>query len=197
MVASSLGRLLATGIAGWVACGAACAQQASDAHDESAPPSWRLSPETRVERYIDDRPGSGAVQREWSQVDLRLWARRGGQSLGIGLGAASSVTLAPTLGREPQRLVDQQVGPTLTVGWRAQLGEDASVYADTSTMPGRLAGDPDNRPYFSTRGGVDWKLNESRFGFDRGRLSMRLDSGYRMSLRVRGGGVGVMLRGQF
>ena len=194
MCASSLGRLLATGLAGWVACGAATAQ-AIEAHDEPAPLSWRFGPESRVERYTDDR--AGLAQREWSQVDVRLWARRGGQSLGIGVGAVSSLTLAPALGREPPRLVDHQVGPALTVAWRAQLGEDASVYADTSTMSGRLVGETDNRPYVSTRGGVDWKLSESRFGFDRGRLSMRLDSGYRMSLRVRGGGVGVMLRGQF
>lgn len=202
MRASSQGPVVAACLAGLLAGVPALAQVQTDEDDGPAPLQLRSGLESRREMLRDDRaglvPGDSAVaQRELSQVDMRLWATRGRYSLGVGLGAVSTVTVAPALGREPSRLVDQQVGPAVTVGWRAQFGDDATIYADTSTMPGRLVGDADNRAYFSTRGGIEWKLTESRFGFDRGRLSMRLDSGYRMSLRVRNGGVGLMLRGQF
>lgn len=200
MSASSSGRFLAIGLAGLLASGAPSAQERDDVPETGA---WTIRPglESHRDRLADERTltpaGTGLAQREWSQVDMRMWATRGRQSLGIGLGAVTNATLAPATGQDPARLIGQQVGPALTVGWRARFGEDTTLYADTSTMPGRLVGDADNRPYFSTRGGVDWKLSESKFGFDRGRLSMRLDSGYRMSLRLRSGGVGFMLRGQF
>jgi len=81
---------------------------------------------------------------------------------------AAALVLTPAEGGEPARLLAQQVGPAVTVGWRVRLDEDSVVYADTSAVP-RFAGDGEPGRYLSTRGGIEWKLSESRFGFDRGR----------------------------
>lgn len=202
MRVSPLGRLFAACLAGQLSCGPAAAQ-ADSGDADAAPLQLRPGVESRHERLADDGftlvpGGTGFARHEQAQVDLRLWATRGRQAFGVGLGAMNLTTLAPAQGGEPARLLSQHVGPALTVAWRVQLGEDATAYADTSTVPGGMPGDDgERRAYLSTRGGIEWKLTESRFGFERGRLSMRLDSGYRMSLRVRNGGVGLMLRGQF
>ena len=51
---------------------------------------------------------------------------------------------------------------------------------------------------FATKLGVEWAgRSRSRLGFDKGAFGLLLDSGYRMSLRIRHGGLGLYVRGQF
>lgn len=135
---------------------------------------------------------------ETASVGYRWWSAHGPLALGVGVSAVTQSVLAPALGHEPERLVAQTGGPALTVGWRVRLTEHSQLYADTSAVHG-LAADGGTAPAttVTTFGGVEWQTSKSRLGFDRGSVAMKLDSGYRLSLRTRRGGVLLMLRGSF
>lgn len=132
---------------------------------------------------------------ETSSIGYRWWASSGRVALGLGIGTVTHSVVAPAIGSEPERLTGQTGGTAVTVGLRLQLSDRSTIYADTSATqgPGR---DP-AAAYYTTRGGVEWKTRKSRLGFDRGSVAMQLDSGYRLSLRTRRGGVALVLRGSF
>jgi hypothetical protein len=123
----------------------------------------------------------------------RWWLRRGRADVGVGLGALGRV-VAP---------VEVHGGPTLayaastlTLGLRYHLTERSTLYADASGA--RSAQGEAGADLFAAKLGVEWAgHSRSRLGFDKGAFGLLLDSGYRMSLRVRHGGLGIYVRGQF
>ena len=122
----------------------------------------------------------------------RWWLRRGRTDVGIGLGAIGRV-VAPVEANGEATLA--YAAPTLTLGLRYQLTERSTLYADAS---GARRGQGDaGADLFATKLGVEWARSRSRLGFDKGAFGLRLDSGYRMSLRIRHGGLGIYVRGQF
>ncbi len=79
---------------------------------------------------------------------------------------------------------------------RYRLGEHAALFADAS-LAHALVGAEGPGDYTNAKVGVEWKAAKPRLGFERGRLGLQLDSGYRMSFRIRKSGLGVYLRGNF
>jgi hypothetical protein len=127
-------------------------------------------------------------------VSLRWWTRHGRADLGVGVGTLGLVDQRP----DPQGLAHPMLRstvPTLTVGWRYRMSGEAALYAD-ATSARSLAADamPD---LYATKVGMEWKPAKSRFGFENRSLGIQMQSGYRMSLRARKGGLGVYFRGNF
>ena len=128
-------------------------------------------------------------------VTYRWWLRRGRADVGIGLGALGQARSPAESGTAAQPTLSY-AGSTLTLGLRYRLNERSTVYADASgarpVAQGVAGGD-----LYSTKVGVEFAGARSRLGFDKGALGMQLDSGYRMSLRVKHGGFGIYVRGKF
>jgi hypothetical protein len=152
----------------------------------------------------------GRPYTEMGGVNYRWWLRRGRADLGIGVGTVGYL-VAPIegLAASPHSLIYDgphalvyagphtlaHTAPTVTVGWRYQLNERSTVFADA--LGARRSSADDRSDFYSTKVGMEWKERKSRLGFEQGSLGLRLDSGYRMTLRTRKGGLGVYLRGQF
>lgn len=164
------------------------------AADEPPAPAPRVTFE-RAPLAAGMPPALDRQGRELSEVagvSLRWWARHGRADVGVGVG---------TLGLVPRpdaaagtALLDPR--PTVTLGWRYRLTGESVVYADATGVRG-LAGENGMPGIVNTKLGLEWKPATSRFGFEHRSFGVQLQSGYRMSLRVRGGGLGVYLRGQF
>jgi hypothetical protein len=123
----------------------------------------------------------------------RWWLRRGRADVGIGLGAIGRV-VAPVEASGEATLA--YAASTLTLGLRYQLTERSTLYADASGA--RRGQGEAGADLFATKLGVEWAgRSRSRLGFDKGAFGLLLDSGYRMSLRIRHGGLGIYVRGQF
>ena len=85
--------------------------------------------------------------------------------------------------------------PAVTVGMRYRVSSEAAVYAD-ATSARSLAADAAPGLY-NTKVGMEWKPAKSKFGLEGRSLGIQLQSGYRMSLRLRSKGIGVYFRGKF
>jgi hypothetical protein len=85
--------------------------------------------------------------------------------------------------------------PTVTVALRFRVSPESAVYADASSARG-LGGET-AADYFNTKLGMEWKPAKSRFGLENRSVGIQFDSGYRISLGARKGGLGVYLRSQF
>lgn len=136
----------------------------------------------------------GRAATDLAGVDYRLWMTRGRTGIGVGIGTLGYVQPSPD-GRIDGPVHLTGAAPTLSVGVRMRMTPESSVYADATGARGFRA-NPD-AGYVNTKVGVEWKPAKSRFGFEGGRLALQLDSGYKLSLRARKGGIGVYLRGQF
>ncbi len=142
-----------------------------------------------------DRPGSDQLVG----VGYRVWMSRGRTDIGLGFGALGRMAEAPPAAdasAAPRGWAS--AAPVVSVAMRYRVSEQAAVFADAS-LAHALAGTQGAGDYANAKVGVEWKGAESRLGFERGRLGlgMQLDSGYRMSLRIRKSGLGVYLRGSF
>ena len=136
----------------------------------------------------------GRAATDLAGVDYRLWMTRGRAGIGVGVGTLGYVQPSPD-GRVDGPMTLTGSMPTLSVGLRMRMTPESSVYADATGARG-FGADPD-AGYVNTKVGVEWKPAKSRFGFEGGRLALQLDSGYKLSLRARKGGIGIYLRGQF
>jgi hypothetical protein len=147
----------------------------------SAPVSLRPGP---------DRRTTGDV----AGVSYRVWMSRGRADVGLGFGSLGFVV--PTVaGRNDG--VTTLVGalPTVTLGMRYHLTDRHLFFADASRAHG-LGADP-GADYVSAKVGLEWRPARSTLGFEQGALGMQLDSGYQVSLKARGGGPALYLRGRF
>lgn len=132
----------------------------------------------------DGRPHADATD-----LALRWWLRRGAAQVGFGIGAVGR----PALQGEPGAPAIAWSASTLSLGLRWRLGARSMLYADASDARAAAPGGD----LYATRLGVEWARAPSRFGFEKGAFGLRLDSGYRMSLRLRHGGLGIYLRSRF
>jgi hypothetical protein len=126
-------------------------------------------------------------------VSNRVWLGWGRVAFGVGIGTQSARLDQPIDSLQPPP--PQAVRPSMSLGWRYNLTDSSSFYAGASAA--RAWGEPDALPQYGARAGVEWKTARSRLGFDGGRLGLQLDSGYRMSIRTRSGGLQVALRRNF
>jgi len=81
---------------------------------------------------------------------------------------------------------------------RSRSGRTTDIRTNSLGFRGREARDARaNDGYVDTKVGLEWKPAKQRFGIDHGALGIHLDSGYRIALRARHGGLGLYLRTQF
>ena len=149
-----------------------------------------------------DRDASGALAGHQESnrlvgVSYRVWMSRGRADIGLGVGALGRVADAPPAAdasAAPRGFAG--TAPVVSVAMRYRMSEHSAVFADAS-LAHSLIGAEGVGNYANAKVGVEWKGAESRLGFERGRLGLQLDSGYRMSFRIRKSGLGVYLRGKF
>lgn len=168
----------------------------------AAAPAPRVSVEqsqlTDDQRAGFGRNGFDAYGRpvaELHGVTYRWWTTRGAANFGVGFGTTG------TLSSPPDATGAQQFAPTpggslLSFGMRYQVDNQATLFAD-ATGARRFNADIVDR--YSTKVGLEWKGRSNKFGLDGASrsLALQLDSGYRMSLRVRKNGAALYLKGQF
>jgi len=158
-----------------------------DAPQLVAERSWldtaQAGPQDSTGRPITDTAG----------FSVRWWARHGRAGFGVGLGTVAFVDAGGDGAGPPAAL--RGAVPTFTLGWRYSVSPDAAVYADATGARGlAAAASPE---LYNTKVGMEWQPAKSRFGFEGRSLGVQLQSGYRMSLRARKGGLGVYFRGKF
>jgi len=126
-------------------------------------------------------------------VSYRWWLTHGPSNFGLGVGSFAYVVPSLEIGGPPFLTYSASM---LTVGYRYQVNPSSTVFADAS---GARHFDGDTADRYSTKVGVEWKARSNNLGLDGASrsLTFQLDSGYRMSLKVRRNGVGVYLKGQF
>jgi len=136
----------------------------------------------------------GRLLSELAGVNYRVWVSRGRADMGVGMGAMGYVVPQPfSRIEEPVALAGGS--PTLSVGLRYRVTSESAVYADASSAYG--IGVDSSTNYLNTKVGMEWKPAKHRLGFERGAIGIHFDSGYRLSLKPRHGGLGLYLRGQF
>ena len=141
----------------------------------------------------------GHVHDELSRVTVSKWLGRGRASLGVGLGAVGYRPLPGQATAPAAGLMNP--APAVTVGVRVDVAPRTTMYADASgTAVWNTANDPNAQgALYNTRVGMEFKSAGAArgLGFDRGAIGMQLDSGYRLQMKPRRGGLAVYLRGQF
>jgi hypothetical protein len=136
----------------------------------------------------------GRTLSELAGVNYRVWMSHGRAGVGVGVGTLGYITPRPD-GRIEGPVALTGASPTVSVGLRYRVTPDSTVYADASGVRNLGTEAPAN--YVNTKVGMEWKPAKRSLGFDHGAIGMTLDSGYKLSLKPRHGGLGVYLRGQF
>lgn len=176
------------------------AERATSAANDAGEPRVTMSEPRVTSERSWVQPGaaapldaSGRAYRDMAGVSVRWWARHGRADLGLGLGTVGFV--APPLPNGAGVGGLREAVPTVTLGMRYRVSSEAAVYAD-ATSARSLAADAAPGLY-NTKVGMEWKPAKSKFGLEGRSLGVQLQSGYRMSLRLRSRGIGVYFRGKF
>jgi hypothetical protein len=138
-----------------------------------------------------------------SDISYRFWISRGRADLGVGVGAlaltAQPLGAAPSAA--PNTTLDNSTillasAPSLTVGMRFRASPESTLFADASSTRGF---GPDNGDAYLGKVGIEWKPASlaSRWNIAYGGIGWRLSADSRMTLRIRGGGLGLYMRSQF
>lgn len=85
--------------------------------------------------------------------------------------------------------------PPLSIGGRLRVTDDRALFADAYRARGDGAGP--TGPGRAPKLGVEWSPAKTTLGLERGAIGMQLESGYRLSLKVRHGRPSLYLRGRF
>jgi len=133
---------------------------------------------------------SGRPYTDMSGVTVRLWSRHGRSNLGLGVGTVGFVAPSPD-GAMPLR----SALATVTVGVRYAVSGETAVYADATSARDLIANAAPG--LYNTKVGMEWQPAKSRFGFEGRSFGIQLQSGYRMSFRLKSGGLGIYFRGNF
>lgn len=158
-----------------------------------------LTPEVTPEHSLLAPPAPGQTSlearplTEVAGVSYRLWVSRGRADLGVGVGTLGYVVPAAPHADAPSAL--NASAQTVTLGVRYRFTSRSAVYADASGVRG--LGLDTGAGYVNTKLGVEWKPAKPRYGLEKGAFGMQLDSGYKLTLRPRRGGLALYLRGQF
>jgi hypothetical protein len=168
---------------------------------QPAADGFRITPEVNAVRSRLPSNGPTGLSSDGSRtlselagVDYKLWMSHGRAGVGVGVGTVGYVTPRPD-GRIEGPVALSGASPTVSVGMRYRMTQESTVYADASGVRGLGTEAPAN--YVNTKVGMEWKPAKRTLGFDHGAIGMQLDSGYRLSLKPRHGGLGLYLRGQF
>lgn len=140
---------------------------------------------------------AGATTRtELSEISRRWWLSNERADIGVGLGTiAYSVPAFDARGDETPATTLRHAVPAFSVGMRYRVSPESAVYADASNAPGLYGKGSDA---YSAKVGLEWHSEPRRgWGFMQGGLGMRFDSGKTMTMRIKGGGLGVYLRSKF
>ncbi len=182
-----------------VLAGGAVNAQAIDDESAAAPPDNPAPRVTRVQVSADAvslraNAAAAGASADLVGVSYRWWVRRGRSDVGIGVGTLGyRVTPFGALADDPR--ISTGAAPMLSVAWRYRVSDQSVFHADASSARGLAVYGGDG--YF-TKIGVEWKAKpESRLGLDGSSLGLQLDSGLRMSMRLKKGGVGFYLRSKF
>lgn len=136
----------------------------------------------------------GRSLSELAGLNYRLWMGRGRTELGVGVGTLGYVRVSPDAQAEAlSTLVN--TSPTLAVGLRHRFSGGSVIYADA--LGTRTLGGERNAGYVNTKVGMEWKPAKPRFGFEHGTVGIHFDSGFRLDVKARRGGLSLYLRGQF
>jgi hypothetical protein len=140
---------------------------------------------------------SPAFRGEASEIGSRWWVSRGRADVGLGLGTlayairpvGNSAGLAP---EAPSNVIG--AGTVLTLGMRYRTSDRSSVYADAASWRGaRIEGGD----ALAGKVGIEFKSAQSRFNIGYGGLGLKLAGDARMTLRMRRGGLALMMRSTF
>ena len=135
----------------------------------------------------------GTPQR-FASVDVRLWTRSGRASFGAGVGTLDYLVPLDH-GRAGGPMAVLGAVPIVSFGVRYRLSDQQLLFADAYRA--RSLGTHPATALFTTHIGMAWTPSRSKFGFERGTFGLRLDSGSRLSLKVRHGKPVLYLRAQF
>ncbi|MEO6410222.1 MAG: hypothetical protein ABIO45_15920 [Burkholderiaceae bacterium] len=139
-------------------------------------------------------PLGGAARTELSEISRRWWLSRERADIGVGVGTVAYSLPGSGTRRDDEQSLRNAV-PAVSVGLRYRSSPDSAVYADASSAPGLYGKGSDA---YSAKLGIEWQGEpRSGWGFMQGGLGLRLDSGKIMTMRVKGGGLGVYLRSKF
>lgn len=140
--------------------------------------------------------GDGLTPSALTGVSYRWWLGHGRGNVGLGVGTLGYV-MPSQAGHSPGADGGVIMGsaPTVTLGVRYSMTRDAALYADALGVRG--LGEDRRAGYYNTQVGLEWKNALSRLGFENGAFGFKLDSGYKMSLKLRRNGVGLYFRSQF
>ena len=181
-----------------LAAGAVNAQAIDD--EPAAVPPDNPSPRlTRVQVSADAallraNAAAAGASTQLVGVSYRWWVSHGRADVGVGIGTLGyRVTPFGALSDDPR--ISTGAAPMVSVAWRYRVSDQSVLHADASSARGLAVNGGDG--YF-TKIGVEWKAKpESRWGLDGSSLGLQLDSGLRMSMRLKKGGVGFYLRSKF
>jgi hypothetical protein len=134
------------------------------------------------------------LSTELAGVNYRWWLTNGRTDLGVGVGTLGYLVTPPDGRIDGPRTLTGSV-PTVTLGLRYHVSPQSHFFADASGVRG-LGNDP-SLTQVNTKVGVEWKPAKSRLGLEQGALGFHFDSGYKLSLKARHGGLGLYLRNTF
>lgn len=139
----------------------------------------------------------GRVPSDLASVTYRIWRSHGRADVGVGVATLGYLVPAAdgrSVGAERSQALVGAV-PALSMGVRYRVTDEHAVFADAYRARGAAAGMADVG--YGTKLGVEWRPAKATLGLEHGALGMQLESGYRLSLRVRHGGPSLYLRSQF
>src|SRR5580765_2772786 len=198
--------LLALGLAG---AGAACAQ-GDDGDEAKDGIALALVRETvpgagandaprliRHEAPVEPQRALPGYRHETTELGYRWWLSRGRADLGLGVGTMSygvrPTGPAPAPGSDAASGV-LAVGTVVTVGMRYRTSDSSTLYADAAGVRGPAF---DGGEAVVGKVGVEFKAAQSRFDIAYGGLGLRLAGDTRMTVRVKRGALGVVMRRRF
>ena len=184
-----------------VLVGGAVSAQATDEGFATAPPDNPAPRVTRVQVSADTaslraNAATAGASTELVGVSYRWWVSHGRSNVGVGLGTLGyRVTPFGALADDPR--ISTGAAPMVSVAWRYRVSDQSVLHADASSARGLAVNGGDG--YF-TKIGVEWKAKPETLlglGLDGSSLGLQLDSGLRMSMRLKKGGVSFYLRSKF
>ena len=138
-----------------------------------------------------------------SDISYRFWVSRGRADVGVGVGtlALTALPLGAAPSAAPNGTLDNSTillasAPSLSVGMRYRASPQSTLFADASGT--RSLGLNSGDTYLG-KVGIEWKPASftSRWNIAYGGIGWRLSADSRMTLRIRGGGLGLYMRSQF
>lgn len=169
---------------------------ASRSDDSAAPSPYEV---TVTRSRMLARPASqplldGRASNDLAGVSYRIWRSHGRADVGVGIGTLGYLVPAGN-GRTDGTQALVGAVPAVSLGVRLRVSDEHAVFADAYRARGLGAG-PVGIDY-GTKVGVEWRPAKSTLGLEHGALGMQLESGYKLSLKVRHGGPSLYLRSQF